>query len=89
MLGELTIACNALTASGADVFAGNKGGTGLILSAAATQGAKTCESGNGRSIIENAAHNTFGRYDRHDERGRGGRGGRYSGRNQGRYNYGN
>ena len=27
MLGEFKVACNALTASGVDVFAGNKGGT--------------------------------------------------------------
>ena len=63
MLGELTTARNALTASGADVLAGNKGGTDFFLSVATTQGAKTCDSCNGRCTIETAVHNTLGRYD--------------------------
>ena len=87
MLGELTVACNALTASGTDVFAGNKGGTDLVLSAATTQGAQTRGSCSGRGAIETTTHDTSGRYDRREGHGRGGRGGRYGGRDQCRYNY--
>ena len=87
MLGEPTIACNALTASGADVFAGNKVGADLVLSAVTTQGTKTCDLCNGRGIIETIAHNTFGRYDRRDGRGRGGCGDGYGGRDRDRSNY--
>ena len=87
MLGELTIACNALTAFGVDVPAGRKGGTDLVLSAATTQGMRTCDSCNGRGTIELTAHNTSGRYDRRDERDRGGRGDGCGGRDRGRSNY--
>ena len=79
MLGKLTIACNPLTASGVDVFAGNKVGTDLVLPAATTQGAKACESCNGRGIIEATAHNTFGCSDRRGGRGRGGYGNGHGG----------
>jgi hypothetical protein len=68
MLGELTTSCNALTASGVNVFAGNKAGTDLVLSAATARGTRTCESCNGRGAIEATSHNTFGRYVRHDGR---------------------
>ena len=57
MLGELMVVCNALTASGVDVPADNKRGADLVLSAATTQGTKTCDSCNGRGIIEATAHN--------------------------------
>ena len=89
MLGELTITCSALTASGVDVFAGDKAGTDLVLSAATAQGATMCESCNGRSAIEATAHNTLGRYDRRDGPGRGGLGGGHGGRDRDRTSYSN
>ena len=73
MLGELTTACNALTASGVDVFAGNKVGSDLVLSAATARGMRTCESCNGCGTAEATAHNTIGRYDRRNRGDRDGR----------------
>ena len=52
IFNELTIACNALAASDVDVLAGNKVGTDFILSAATTQGTKTCQSCHGRGTVE-------------------------------------
>ena len=52
MLGELTIARNALTASGVDVFAGDNVGADLVLSAATARGTNTYESCNGRGTVE-------------------------------------
>ena len=63
MLGELMVVCNALTASGVDVPADNKRGADLVLSAATTQGAKICDSYNGRGTIETITHDMFGRDD--------------------------
>ena len=60
MFGELTTACNALTASGVDVFAGNKVGTDLVLPAVIPRGTGTCESCNGRGTVEAAAHHYKG-----------------------------
>ena len=51
------------------------------------QGAGTCESCNGRGIIETTSHNTTGRYDRRDGRGRGERGNGHGGRDRGRTSY--
>ena len=73
MLGELTRAHNALTASGVDVFGENKAGTDLVLSATTARGTRTCESCNGRGTVEAITHNTTGRYDRRDRGNRGGR----------------
>ena len=87
MLGEPTIACNALTASGADVFAGNKVGADLVLSAVTTQGANTCESCNGRGIIEATVHNPLGRSGWRDRRGRGRRGDGHGGHDRDRTSY--
>ena len=93
MLGGLTIACNALTASGADAPIGSKDGVELALSAATTQGTRICDSCNGRGTIENTSHNASGRYGRGGGRGNGrGRGRRsdeYGGRDQDRSNYSN
>ena len=73
MLSELTTAYNALTASGANVSAGNKVETYLVLSAATARGMGTCESCNGSGAAEATAHNTIGRLDRRDRGDRGGR----------------
>ena len=73
VLGGVTTECNALTAPGVDVFAGNRVGADLVLSAATARGTRTRELCNGRGTVETAAHNMIGRYDRRDRGGRAGR----------------
>ena len=62
IFSELTIARNAPTTSGVDVFTGNKARADLVLPATTTQGGKTCETCNGRGAIGTTAHNTSGRH---------------------------
>ena len=77
MFDELTTACNALTASGANVSANNKAKTDLVLFTTTAQGGKTCEACDGCGVAETTARSTFGRYpedrtrsyDRRDDRG--------------------
>ena len=61
----------------------------LSLSAATTQGTRTCNSCNGRSTIETTAQNTFARYYRGGGRGRGGRDEVYGGRDRDRFSFSN